>query len=123
MSNAITQTVLLQKLAKIRRIENEKSQTMAPFFFKIWIWSNIFRDISGCRCLIFILFTSLDLSFHQLSNAVVQTGLLQKLGSYGEKKTKSRKEWLSFSSRFGFGQIYFAISQAVDVRFLVNFFH
>ena len=91
LSNTIIQTVLLQKLAKIRRKENEKPKTMARFFFKIWIRSNIFCDISGCSRPIFISFLSLDSSFHQRSNAVFQIVLLQKLAKIWRKENEKRE--------------------------------
>ena len=87
-------------------------------FFIFWIHANLFRAFSGRRCPIFKCFDTFDLSFHQLSNTVFQIVYYENSRSYREKKTESRKLCLSFSSFFGFMQTYFAISQAVGVRFL-----
>ena len=41
----------------------------------------------------------------------------KNLRCYDENKTQSRKQWLGFTSFFGFAVTYYAISQAPDVRF------
>ena len=92
LSNAVFQIVLLQKLAKIGRKEYEKSKTMVRLFFTIWIRSNILRDFyGGCRHPIFICRSSLDSSLHQLSNAIFQIVLVQKLAKIGRKEYKKSK--------------------------------
>ena len=118
------QTVLLQKLAKIRQKENEKAKIMTQLLFKIWIWSNIFREISGSRRPIFSFFFFIRFVFPLAFQChILNCSTAKTCEDPAKRKQKGENNDSGFSSRFGFGQTYFAKSQAVDVRFLVNFFH
>ena len=74
----------------------------------------------GCSRPIFILLNTIRFFFPlAFPTRLFQPVLLQKLAKlYAEKNASSRKQWLSFSSCFGFAQTYYAISRAVVGQFL-----
>ena len=62
-----------------------------------WIRSNTFAISRTLGVLFLIFFISLDLSLHQLSNALFQTVLLQKLGSYSEYSAPLPSLFITFA--------------------------
>ena len=94
LSNAVFEIVLLQKLTKILLKENGNSKMMARLFFILWIGSNIFRDFSGCRCLIFKCYIIIRFVCPLAFQCCIRNCSMAKTPEdIAKRKRESRKQW------------------------------
>ena len=87
------------------------------FFFTILVPCNILRDFSGCSRLIFYY------SFHQFSNAVLQTVLLQKLTKLWRKECEKLEKMAFLHDLYSLKHIrrFLGCSHPIFIFYIIRF--